>query len=271
MKLSLIIPVFNESDCVAESAARLRSALVYLRATHNIEVILVDDGSRDDTAQLLKEAFAEIPDVQIISHDHNQGVGTALRTGFDHATGDILITTDFDGTYPFSTIPQLVARMIVDQADIVIGSPYHPNGSVQRSTGHHVLLDGGVSMFYRLLVGSRIYTWTSLFVAYQRHVIERIPLNSSSALVGTELLVKAIHAGFKVSELPLNLQQSAAKRSRTSAVKLTLAHSAYLAQLPAQVIANRVSRIKSSTNRISARLKSPINPGVSKPSPVVKK
>jgi dolichol-phosphate mannosyltransferase len=269
MKLSLIIPVFNESDCVAESAANLLSALTYLRTTYSID-ILVDDGSRDNTANLLNQAFAEIPDVKIISHAQNHGVGAALRTGFFHATGEILITTDFDGTYPFSTIPQLVARIIVDQADIVVASPYHPNGSIQRSTGHHVFLDGGMSMLYRLMVSSRVYTWTSLFVAYQRHVVERIPLNSNSALVGTELLVKAIDAGFKVSELPLNLQQRASGRSRSSALKLTLAHVGYLAQLPMRVVGRRISQTKNSLNRLSVRSKATLNPGVSNPSPVIK-
>jgi dolichol-phosphate mannosyltransferase len=185
----------------------------------------------------------------------NQGVGAALRTGFDHADGDVIITTDFDGTYPFNAIPQLVARMIVDQADIVVASPYHPNGSTSHSTGHHIILDAGVSLLYRLFVNRHIHSWTSLFCAYQRYVVERVPFNSDNALASTELLVRALHAGYKVSEIPVNLQERASGRSRMSALKLTIAHLLHLSRLPGFALNRGAYKVKSATTQLSARSK----------------
>lgn len=270
MKLSLIIPVYNEAACVTDSAAQLRSALGYLRKTYHIEVILVDDGSHDGTSSMLKAAFADVTDVKIVSHVSNRGVGAALRTGFDHADGDVIITTDFDGTYPFNAIPQLVARMIVDQADIVIASPYHPNGSVNHSTGHHVILEGGVSLLYRLFVNRHIHTWTSLFCAYRRYVVERVPLNSDNALASTELLVRAIHAGYKVSELPLNLHERVSGRSRMSAIKLTFAHILHLSRLPGFALNKRAQRMKTAASQISNQSKKALVSRVTRQQPAVK-
>jgi dolichol-phosphate mannosyltransferase len=270
MKLSLIIPVYNEAACVTDSAARLRSALGYLRKTYNIEVILVDDGSQDGTQRMLNAAFADVADVKIISHIANQGVGAALRTGFDHADGDVIITTDFDGTYPFNAIPQLVARMIVDQADVVVASPYHPNGSVHHSTGHHVILEGGVSLLYRLFVNRHVHTWTSLFCAYRRYVVERVPFNSDNALASTELLVRAMHAGYKVSELPINLHERASGRSRISAIKLSFAHILHLSKLPGFALNKRAHRVKTAANQISSRSKETLVARVTRQRPTVK-
>src|SRR5688572_30637396 len=94
MKLSLVIPVYNEADGVPQTAAQIHSTLHYLRTQHDTEVILVDDGSTDATRPMLEAAFRTDPQVQIIAHDQNRGVGSALATGFEHATGDIIITTD---------------------------------------------------------------------------------------------------------------------------------------------------------------------------------
>jgi dolichol-phosphate mannosyltransferase len=230
MKLSIIIPVYNEAGCVPETVAQLHSTLNYLRKTYNVEVIIVDDGSTDNTAELLRQA--NLPNTQIISHVENQGVGVALRTGFEHSTGGIIITTDFDGTYPFSAIPQLVARLVVAQADIAIASPYHRNGSTREATGHHVLLDAGISLLYRTLVNRQIRTWTSLFCAYRRHVLERLTISEGGAIASTELLVGATKARFKIVEIPVNLQHRRAGRTRTNGVRLMLSHLAYIAQLP---------------------------------------
>lgn len=261
MKLSIIIPVYNEAACVPETTGLLRSTLNYLRKTFAVEVIIVDDGSQDATAALLREA--RLPDTQIISHEYNQGIGVALRTGFEHSTGDIIITTDFDGTYPFMAIPQLVARMLVDQADMAIASPYHPNGSTRESNGHHVLLEAGISLLYRTLVNYQIRTWTSLFCAYRRHVLERLTIREGGAIASTELLVNAIRARFKIVEIPVNLRYSGAGRSQTNATHLMLSHLSYIVQLPMLRLMPRARRLQT---RI--KLASPISTQI--PTPVIK-
>jgi dolichol-phosphate mannosyltransferase len=256
MKLSIIIPVYNEAACVPETTDLLRSTLNYLRKTYKVEVVIVDDGSTDDTADLLRQA--DLPNTQIISHAENQGVGVALRTGFENSTGDIIITTDFDGTYPFTAIPQLVARMVVDQADIAIASPYHRNGSTRESTGHHVLLEAGISLLYRTVVNRQIRTWTSLFCAYRRHVLERLTIREGGVIASTELLVGATKARFKIVEIPVNLRKRPAGRSRSNAIRLMFSHLAYIMQLPMLRPSRLQKRIKLATPISSPSIPAPV-------------
>jgi dolichol-phosphate mannosyltransferase len=224
MTISLIIPAYNESEGVRQTAAAVRNILTYLRKKNEVEVVFVNDGSKDDTAALLQAEFQDDPQVRIVSHSVNRGLGAALRTGFEHAKGDIIITTDFDGTYPLSTIPQLLARMIVDQADIVTASPYHPQGSVQGVPSYRLLFSFGASLLYRLLVSWRIHTWTALYRGYRREVIERISFESNDFLAGTELLVKALRAGYRVTEFPTTLYVRTFGQSSIKIARVTMAH-----------------------------------------------
>jgi dolichol-phosphate mannosyltransferase len=224
VEISIVIPAFNEAEGVKQTAQSLRNVLNYLRKTHNVEVIFVNDGSRDDTERLLKETFADDSKVRVVSHEVNRGLGVALRTGFASATGDIVITTDFDGTYAFNTIPQLLGRMIIDRVDIVTASPYHPNGSVEGVPRYRLLFSFGASLLYRLLVKWHVHTWTALFRAYHRRVIENVTFESNDFLAGTELLVKALQAGYTVSEFPTTLRVRTFGQSSLKIARVTKAH-----------------------------------------------
>lgn len=238
MKISLVIPAYNEAEGVAQTAEAVRSILGYLRKKHDVEVIFVNDGSRDDTAARLEAEFQDDPHVFIFSHERNQGLGAALRTGFEHAAGDIIVTTDFDGTYPLSTIPQLLGRMMVEKVDIVTASPYHPQGQVEGVPRYRLLFSFGASLLYRLLVSWRIHTWTALYRAYRRRVIETITFESNDFLAGTELLVKAIRAGFTVSEFPTTLYVRTFGQSSIKIARVTWSHVKFQARLLKATLSN---------------------------------
>ena len=167
----------------------------------------------------------------MVSHEVNRGLGAALRTGFSHATGDIVVTTDFDGTYHFSTIPQIVAHMQVYGVDMVTASPYHPRGSVEGVPGYRLLFSYGASLLYRILVSWKVHTWTALFRAYRREVIEKVGFESDGFLAGTELLIKAIQAGYSVSEFPTTLHVRTFGQSSLKIFRVTQAHMKYQMQL----------------------------------------
>jgi dolichol-phosphate mannosyltransferase len=231
VEISIVIPAFNESEGVSQTAESLRNVLNYLRKTHKVEVIFVNDGSKDNTASLLQEAFSDDPQIRVISHEVNRGPGAAIRTGFAHATGDIIITTDFDGTYSFSSIPQLLGRIIVDGVDIVTASPYHPNGGVEGVPNYRRVFSMGASFLYRVLVRWNIHTWTALFRAYRRRVIEDIQFESDGFLSQTELLVKALQAGYTVSEFPTVLRVRRFGQSSIKIARVTKAHLKFQARL----------------------------------------
>ncbi|NWG18489.1 MAG: glycosyltransferase family 2 protein [Chloroflexi bacterium] len=224
VKVSLVIPAYNEAEGVMQTADAVRSVVAYLRKKYDVEVVFVNDGSKDNTAELLQAEFADDPTVRVVSHERNRGLGAAIRTGFQHATGDVIITTDFDGTYPFSTIPQLLSKLIVERVDIVTASPYHPQGHVEGVPRYRLLFSFGASLLYRILVSWRLHTWTALYRAYRRHVVESVSFESDDFLAGTELLVKACRAGYTVSEFPTTLHVRTFGQSSIRIARVTMSH-----------------------------------------------
>lgn len=224
MKLSLVIPAFNESEGVHQTANALRSLLAQLSKTYDMEVVFVNDGSQDNTAALLQNEFKADSRVRVVSHDVNRGLGAAIRTGLAQAKGDIIITTDFDGTYPLDTIPQILARMAADDCDICTASPYHPNGHVEGVPGYRLTFSFGASLLYRILVSWRIHTWTALYRAYRRRVVETVTFESNDFLAGTEILVKAIQTGFRVTEFPTTLHVRTFGQSSIKIARVTRSH-----------------------------------------------
>jgi dolichol-phosphate mannosyltransferase len=231
VKISIIIPAYNESEGVSQTAVAVRNLLAYLRKTHDVEVVFVNDGSKDATASLLQGEFKDDAQVRVVSHEVNKGLGAAIRTGFQNAKGDIIITTDFDGTYPLNTIPQMLARLLVDNVDIVTASPYHPNGHVEGVPRYRLLFSFGASFLYRVLVSWKIHTWTALYRAYRRPVIETVKFESNDFLAGTEILVKALRAGYRVSEFPTTLHVRTFGQSSIKIARVTKAHLKFQARL----------------------------------------
>ena len=214
MKLSVIIPCYNEADNVQKLHDELLPVIQSLLASswtnasetlESAEMLFVDDGSRDDTYSKLQERFgAETSpglSIQFLKHDTNAGLGAAIRTGFTHASGDILLTVDSDGTYKFSEIPALL-NCLTPGVDIVTASPYHPQGGVIGVPQYRLFFSKGSSMLYRILVDRNIYTYTCLFRAYRSQVVRRINFVSNDFLGGTELLVKAMLKGFRAVDFP---------------------------------------------------------------------
>jgi dolichol-phosphate mannosyltransferase len=236
--LSIIIPCYNEEESLPTLPATLLPVLRDLlglpvgglEPVAAIEVIFVDDGSRDETWLLLRDIFGRLNEPQITfrfaQHATNRGLGAALRTGFDAAQGDVVVTTDSDGTYRFDTIPALLARL-TPGVDIVTASPYAPGGDVANVPGYRLLLSRGSSLIYRLVVDWHIYCYTALFRAYRRHVIKRVPFASDGFLAGTELMVKAMLSGARVVEYPTVLHARAAGVSKAKLLRTMRAHLAF--------------------------------------------
>jgi glycosyltransferase involved in cell wall biosynthesis len=118
MKVSVVIPCFNERDTIEQIVNSVRNSPI-----QNIEIIVVDDGSTDGTTDVLKEKVAELAD-QIIYQPANRGKGAALRTGFAAATGDIILVQDADLEYSPSDYPALLQPIFSGSADVVFGSRF---------------------------------------------------------------------------------------------------------------------------------------------------
>jgi dolichol-phosphate mannosyltransferase len=234
MDLSIIIPCYNEVENVPKIQREFFPIATKLAKSHSLEVIFVDDGSTDETWQTLADTLGNDNEpgvsVRFERHEVNRGLGAALRTGFTAARGEVIVTTDSDGTYKFSEIPALLSHLTPD-VDIVTASPYHPAGSVAGVPAYRLILSRGSSAIYRLLVDWRVRTYTCLFRAYRRKVIEHVPFESDGFLAGTELLVKGMLMGYRVAEYPSVLHSRVFGASKTKLMRTILAHLRFQARV----------------------------------------
>jgi dolichol-phosphate mannosyltransferase len=234
MKLSVVVPCYNEEDNIEKLKTEFFPIVEKLIGTSvdggqidAIEVVFVDDGSRDGTYDALKEAFGSYShpsiSVRFEKHEVNRGLGAAMRTGFTVATGDVILTTDSDGTYHFSTIPALLDYLKGNVA-VVTASPYHPKGEVVGVPGYRIFLSRGSSLLYRILLSWKVHTYTALYRAYRREVIDNIPFAADDFLGGTELLVKAMLKGYEVDEFPAALHRRMFGVSKAKLLKTIWSH-----------------------------------------------
>lgn len=234
MDLSIIIPCYNESENIPKLRLELWPVLHELSQTRSIEVIFVDDGSADRTWQALEDTFGSGSGPQVSvrfeRHEVNRGLGAAIRTGFAAACGKVIVTTDSDGTYRFSEIPALVSYL-KPGIDVVTASPYHPAGKVMNVPAYRLILSRGCSTIYRLLVDRGVFTYTALFRAYRRSVVERVPFESDGHLAATELLVNGLFLGLRVVEYPTVLHARVFGTSKAKLARTVLAHLAFQARV----------------------------------------
>jgi dolichol-phosphate mannosyltransferase len=225
--VSIVIPCHNEALGLQNLEEQLGPVLDTLRATANVELVLVDDGSSDETWERM-QALAEnsrlnAGPVVLKRHVFNRGLGAAMRTGFAAASGRVIVTTDSDATYRFGEIPLLLERLSPG-IDVVTASPYHPAGGVDGVPAYRLVLSRGSSAIYRLLVGGHLHTYTALFRAYRCDVIRSVSFSADGFLAVAELLVNAIRAGYRVAEHPTTLHSRVAGVSKAKLARTVAAH-----------------------------------------------
>lgn len=223
--VSIVVPCWNEAESLPPLFERLGRLIAQ---NPGWEVLFVNDGSRDDTARLLDQAGARFAWARVAHHPQNQGLGAGVRTGFQRTQAPVVCTIDSDGTYPPECLPEFVRR-IRQGADIVTASPWHPDNKDADGAWHRVLMSRTVSLGYRLTTRSSLYTYTALFRAYRREVIDSVPFESDGFPAVTEILVKAIGKGFKVDEVAMPLKPREHGESKMTVTKAIRGHLRMLA------------------------------------------
>ena len=118
VELSLIIPVYNEEEGVESTLKEVQRTFKRFEGSIDYEVIVVDDGSDDGTAELLEKC----PNIRLLRHKRNRGYGAALKTGIRSASGKVIAITDADGTYPNNIIPELYAKLSDENLDMIVAA-----------------------------------------------------------------------------------------------------------------------------------------------------
>ena len=211
--LSVVIPAYNEEHGIADIARRVLEIQRPLSevGVEDLEVLVVDDGSRDGTAHRAEA----VPGVRLIRHPRNAGYGAALKTGFFEAKGDLIGFLDADGTYPPEAFPQL-CQVAMNGADLVIGSRMSGARSrmpLTRRVGNHFFAG-----LLSLLGHQRVTDSASGMRVFRRGVLDRLyPLPDGLNLTPV-MSVRAIHEGLRTAEVPITYDERIG-RSKLSVVR----------------------------------------------------
>lgn len=201
MDLSIVIPIFNESENVENTINRINEALSNFNGSY--EIIAVNDGSTDNTLEILNRIAGEYKRLKIVSYPKNIGRGMALRKGFQESQGEIVVSIDADLSYDPKYIYEFVETLKREPLiDLILASPYMPGGGVKDVPTHRLWISKLGNKILRFAMPNRIYTSTGIFRAYRKKVLDSLELESDGKEIHLEILSKAIALGFKVKELP---------------------------------------------------------------------
>lgn len=180
MKLSIIIPVFNEEKTVRELLQKVESVALPVEK----EIIVIDDGSTDQTSALLKE----VRNIKLLTHQKNGGKGMSIRTGIQAATGDIILIQDADLEYNPQDYKKMVAPFLHDTADVVFGSRFMDKQNRYRV--HTYLANRFLSLFARLLSPLPITDMETCYKAFRTKIIRSIRLTEDRFGIEPEITMK---------------------------------------------------------------------------------
>jgi len=194
--LTVFFPAYNDSGTIASLVIAARQTAASL--TPDFEVIVVNDGSRDATAQILDELARTYPEVRVVHHSTNRGYGAALRSGFAAATRDLVFYTDGDAQYDPSEMA-LLWRALRSDVDLVNGY------KISRSDPLHRIVIGRIYHHtVKRLFGLRIRDVDCDFRLLRRSIFDRVSLETSSGVICLEMMKKIQDAGFRVAEVPVH-------------------------------------------------------------------
>lgn len=214
--VSIVVPAYNEGAVLAAHLAAVAECLEPHRARYDFELIVVDDGSTDDT-YLAASRFAEgRSDTILLRHERNRGLGAALRTGFSQARGAYVITLDSDLSYHPAYGIRMLEALIDQEADLVLASAYMPGGSVTNVPWQRRVLSREANRFLSLATNARLHTLTCMVRAYRASLIASLNTSADGMEVMPEMLFDALRHGAKVVEIPAHLEWTA-ERARGAA------------------------------------------------------
>jgi glycosyltransferase involved in cell wall biosynthesis len=194
--ITVFFPAYNDAGTIASMVVLADRTL--RRLTDDYEMIVVNDGSRDHTAQVLSELESVYPRLRLIQHTENRGYGSALRTGFANASKEWIFYTDGDAQYDVRELEKLVPLMI-DDIDVVNGY------KISRSDPLHRIMIGNIYRWMvRLAFGIGIRDVDCDFRLVRRASYDRVRLSSTSGTICVEMIKSFQDAGLRFAEAPVN-------------------------------------------------------------------
>ncbi len=218
--VSIVVPAYNEERGIAGVVERLSS----LRLSRPIEVLVIDDGSTDGTAQALERLRERIPGLSVVSHGSNRGYGAALLTGFARSRHDVVVITDADGTYPEEQIEELL-DCIDDGAEMAVGARIGADVNIPTVRRPAKAFLAALASF---LAGVPIPDLNSGLRAFRRELVLRYrPILPQGFSFTTTITLAALTNGHRVDYVTINYA-SRAGRSKIRPIRDTLGFAALI-------------------------------------------
>lgn len=172
-KLSIVIPCYNEERTLEAIVERVLNAD---RCGLALEVVIVDDGSRDRSVEVMKKLAEAHPEIICCEHGINQGKGAALRTGFQKATGDIVLVQDADLEYSPADYPRLLKPMLDGRADVVFGSRFKGGEETRVLYFWHMVANKVLTLASNMFTDMNLTDMETCYKAFRREVIQQITI-----------------------------------------------------------------------------------------------
>jgi glycosyltransferase involved in cell wall biosynthesis len=214
LNLSIVIPVYNEATTVREVIQRVRSVDVavpvdfgpYSHLDQPIrlgkEIIVVDDGSHDGSREIVQEQEAA-GHVRAFYHARNQGKGAAVRTGFQHATGDFIVVQDADLEYDPREYTALLQPLLEGRSRVVYGSRFR-GGPTKAMFFSHMLGNRFLTLVTNILYDTIITDMETCYKCFCVDVVRNIPLRARGFEFEPEVTAKVLKRGHRIYEVPIS-------------------------------------------------------------------
>jgi len=202
MRLSVVMPVYNEKQTLFEIVRRVLEAPIDLER----ELIIVDDCSTDGTSELLEQLPQRFPSatIRVLRHDRNRGKGAALRTGFQHVRGDIVVVQDADLEYNPADYPRLLKPILDGRADVVYGSRFVGGQEHRVLYFWHYVGNRFLTLLSNMFTDLNLTDMETCYKAFRAEVIRSLTIRSDRFGVEPEITAKVARGGWRVYEVGIS-------------------------------------------------------------------
>ena len=239
--VTVVVPCYNEAESLrylANTLARVRDSLA---DRYEVRYVIVNDASTDGTAAGLGVYFRDFARCQVVHHERNSGVASAIASGLRRADTELCASIDCDCSYDPLKLAEMLP-LLTPGVDIVTASPYHPRGEVRNVPAWRLALSRGAAWLYRRVLKHQLATYTSCFRVYRRSSVAGLPLRHGGFLGIAELLGRVDLAGGRIAECPATLEVRVLGRSKMKVARTVIGHVGLLLTLAKARLTGRWGR-----------------------------
>ncbi len=211
--VTVVVPAYNEGGTFEAALSSLADYLSPHRSAYDFHFLIVDDGSADNTYALAEQFARWRPNVRVLRHERNRGLGAALRTAFAAVETDMAVVLDADMSYAPAVAMNLIEALARENADIAFASPYAQGGRVVNVPFGRRVLSREANRILSLATSGRYATLTCMVRAYRTAALKELDFRDDGMVAIPEMLLSGVRKKLRVAEVPATLEWSDDRRT----------------------------------------------------------